>query len=352
MSQGQDPVDRAFEHAVGHDADRPARQSWQRRAFRQIGRAAYHLVDGDSSTGRWTKRGLLAIGAGIVLYYLVGAMIVHVIDDDLTYADYQRTAGGSRAVDMAAALIIREIDINGWTANAPFFEPGVILDNKPNFQQGIIYAIGRFTLEMSDQIGRTRGSSQVDADLDRAVGLLRYPGDRWHFDLTSSIAPTPTSESQYRSAAQALLGYNRRLAAGEATFDQRADNLLGTLNRIAADLGSGSAVIADHVATGRSRLIDLEADDVFYQTKGRLYGYTMIIKELGADFESIIAERGMQPVWDQLIESLETASRLQPLVVLNGAPDGQLAPSHLAAQGFYLLRARTRLREVTDILRN
>ena len=352
MSRGEDPVDRAFEDAVGPQGPQSAQQSWKRRAAKQIGQAAYHLVDGNSATGRWTKRALLGIVIAVLLYYCVGALVVHKIDDDLTYADYQRTDGGSQAVDMAAALIRREIDINGWQANAPFFEPGVILDNMPNFQQGIIYAIGRFALEMSDQIGRTRGSSPVDPDLDRAVGLLRYPGDRWHFDLSSSLAPTPTSESQYRSAAQALLAYNRRLAAGEATFDQRADNLLGTLDRIAADLGSSSAVTADHVVTGRSRIIDLEADDVFYQTKGRLYGYTMIIKELGADFAGIITERGMQPVWDQLIESLETAADLQPLVVLNGSPDGQLAPSHLAAQGFYLLRARTRLREITDILRN
>ena len=31
-------------------------------------------------------------------------------------------------------------------------------------------------------------------------------------------------------------------------------------------------------------------------------------------------------------------------------PDGFLIPNHLAAQGFYLLRARTQLREITSIL--
>jgi hypothetical protein len=37
-------------------------------------------------------------------------------------------------------------------------------------------------------------------------------------------------------------------------------------------------------------------------------------------------------------------------VVVNGDPAGQLLPSHLAAQGFFLLRARTQLKEVTNIL--
>lgn len=36
---------------------------------------------------------------------------------------------------------------------------------------------------------------------------------------------------------------------------------------------------------------------------------------------------------------------------MNGAPDSQFLPSHLAAQGFFVLRSRVLLREVTEILR-
>ena len=38
------------------------------------------------------------------------------------------------------------------------------------------------------------------------------------------------------------------------------------------------------------------------------------------------------------------------VVIVNGKPDGQLQPNHLAVQGFYLLRARTQLREISNIL--
>ncbi len=51
-----------------------------------------------------------------------------------------------------------------------------------------------------------------------------------------------------------------------------------------------------------------------------------------------------------MLGSMRHAAMLQPKVVVNGAPDAQLMPSHLAAQGFYLLRARTQLREITNIL--
>ena len=51
-----------------------------------------------------------------------------------------------------------------------------------------------------------------------------------------------------------------------------------------------------------------------------------------------------------MLDSLRQAAVLNPLVVVNGAPDGLYFPSHLAVQGFYLLRARTQLREIGSIL--
>ena len=51
-----------------------------------------------------------------------------------------------------------------------------------------------------------------------------------------------------------------------------------------------------------------------------------------------------------MVEALRAAAALQPLVVLNGAPDGTFIPSHLTAQGFYLLRARAILSDIADKL--
>ena len=53
---------------------------------------------------------------------------------------------------------------------------------------------------------------------------------------------------------------------------------------------------------------------------------------------------------EAMLESLRHTAELSPMVVVNGKPDAQAMPSHLAAQGFYLLRARTKLREITNIL--
>ena len=96
--------------------------------------------------------------------------------------------------------------------------------------------------------------------------------------------------------------------------------------------------------------IDFTSDDVFYSTKGKIYGYSMILKALGKDFASIIKEKELDTAWGQMIGSFDEAAKMDPWVVVNGSPDGQFLPSHLAAQGFYLLRARTQLQEVVNIL--
>ena len=299
---------------------------------------------------RWLPRLLVGLVVLIFVYYVGGALWIHKIDDDPTFTPPEPTQGGSYAVDMAAALIHREVDVNGWPANDPFFMPGYILDNMPNFQMGMMYALSRFGIELSDRLGRSRGSSSIDPDLDRAAGLLKYPGDIWLFDFRTSLAPTASSESQYRAARRALLAFNQRLANNQATYDIRADNLIGTVDRMNNDLGSMSGTIDEHLRDTSGWILNFTVDDIFYQTKGRLYGYYMILGALGRDFAPIINERNLTTVWNQMLDTAREAATQQPWVVLNGSPSSQFIPSHLATQGFMLLRLRTQLREIAAVL--
>lgn len=300
---------------------------------------------------RWI---IAAIVAALLLFYPAAMLWRHQINADVTFTPPPafQVANGSHAVAMAAALVDREINDAGWVANTPFPFPSYFLDNMPNFQLGLMYAISRFAIEMTDSLGRTRGSSQVDPDLDKASGLLKYDGTVWHWEPSVSIFPTAAAETQYLAGMRSLMSYNQRLGAGHATFDRRADNLKDILERIAADLGSTSAAIADRVADWRLFGIDRKADDVFYNTKGRLYGYYMILTGIGRDFEKVIADRRVEQVWQQMMDSMRAAAELQPWVVSNAAPDSLLLANHLSAQGFELLRARTQMREVTSVLAN
>ena len=298
---------------------------------------------------RWVLVALLGL---VVVGLPVGMLAVHKIDNDPRFAlaDADLPAGGSRTVAMIAALVHRETDVNRWVANDPWFLPGHWLDNMPNFQQGMIAALARATVEMRDQVGRARGTSQDDSDLREAAGLLQFPGNKWIIDLATSPWPQATSESQYRRARLALLNYNKRLAAGQAVFERRTDNLLATLDRIALDLGSSSAVLDQRITEHGGNPFDRRADDIFYSIKGQSYAYSLVMRELAQDFAAIVRERDVGTLWANMLASLDHAAAMDPWIVMNGSPDGILFPSHLAAQGFYVLRARAQLREITNVL--
>jgi hypothetical protein len=286
----------------------------------------------------------------VLLYYPLGALIVENIDDDPQFAARNVTPGESRAVATAADLVTREVDVHTWTPMMPFFTPAGILDNMPNYQRGIMAALGRFSTELMDQVGRTRGSSQTDRDLEQARGFLNEQPNIWLWQPSVSIWPSATSAQKYRAGRDKLVAYNKRLAAGQAVFERRADNLQALLDRIANDHGSDSAVIDQHIIESAGDLFDTRVDDIFYFNKGRLYANYLLMRELGADFESVIREKGLTSAWNGTVETFRIAAQLHPWIVWNGYPDGLLIPNHLAAQGFYLLRARTQLREISNIL--
>jgi hypothetical protein len=296
---------------------------------------------------RWGWRVLLV---ALILYFPIGAMVVESIDDDPQFQPRSVAPGESRTVATVADLVTREVDINTWTPMMPFFTPAGMLDNMPNFQRGIMAALGRFSTELMDQLGRTRGSSQTDRDLEQARGFLNEQPNVWIWQPTVSIWPSATSAQRYRAGRDKLVAYNKRLASGQAVFERRADNLQALIDRIANDHGSDSAAIDQHIIEQAGNLFDRQCDDIFYFNKGRLYANFLLLRALGSDFEGVIRERGLTNAWNGTVETFRIASQLDPWVVWNGWPDAFLIPNHLAAQGFYLLRARTQLREISAIL--
>ena len=307
------------------------------------------------TAGRSWRR--LKIG-GLVAARAAGGLLsrrmiwLHEIDDDPDFA-LASTApeGGSATVAVAADLIDREINTHRWVANDPFFMPGSLLDNMPNFQQGIIAALSRFAVELGDQIARTRGSSQIDRDLDTASGLLKYPGTVWIFDLAVSFAPTASSESQYRRAMRGAA----RLQPTAQPRARRPSRPGPTICRRPSSGSPPTSARPPRRSTGSSASAS--------RLRPRLRRRRPVLPEQGPplrllsaaardaiDFDKVIGERDLSGAWTQMLDSFRAAATLQPWVVVNGDPASQLLPSHLAAQGFFLLRARTQLKEITNIL--
>jgi hypothetical protein len=299
----------------------------------------------------WPKIFGLGVLIALLLYYPIGMLLMHRIGDDTGFASSMALRPGqSRAVATLAALIDREINTYRWTPHDPFFVPTAALDNLPNFQRGMQVGAALLIAEFRDRLARTPGSSAVDLDLQEAASRITTSAGQWNWNPRVELWPRSQAERHYDETIRRLRSYNVRLSEEGAVFDRRADNLQAVIDRINGDLGSHSAVIAARIEQHGDAFFDSRSDDIFYQAKGRVYVFFLVLRALGADFETLLAERQLTGAWHQMLGSLEAAARLRPLIVRNGKADSMLMPSHLAAQGFFLLRARAQLKEISEIL--
>ena len=62
--------------------------------------------------------------------------------------------------------------------HTPFF------DNKASFQRGVNQALRRTAIELVDSLGRIRGTSQVDSNLQGARGNMQFDEFTWYFGLS------------------------------------------------------------------------------------------------------------------------------------------------------------------------
>ena len=283
------------------------------------------------------------LGIVIILCYGIGAWSVHCIDANPDFAGAPTTPRQSRAVATVAGLILREVDVDSWTPNDPFFQPGWVLTDMPRYQEGIIAAAERFTAGMAERQGEGL-SPGADGDLHFAAGLLKYPGSVWKFASPGSFVPTASAEKQYRRAARTLQAYNGRLEDGALVYDRSPEALIAALSDIAMDLGAFSTAIEDRI--GQSG-----GSAVFNGTRGRLYTYSLLLRDLGLDYAQVIADRNLGDAWRHMLDSVRIAVAMDPWLVMNSSPEGTFVGNHLAVQGFYLLRVRQQLTDISTSLR-
>lgn len=273
-------------------------------------------------------------------------------------SDTARTCGRSAIAEVTSDLIDYNVNENAWISSMLLYKTGLFgipwdntpwLDNQASFQRGVNQAIRRTTIELVDTLGRIRGTSQIDQNLQDARGNMQFDESTWYFGLNPFGPKTPTP-SFYRAAIRDLNAFNTRLETCSAVFDARADNLIQFLDRIANDIGSTSAILRERSENYNGGWFDTRADDRFWFAYGQLYGYYGIIHAAGADFEDVIRQRAIGSLWQQTEEQLRAALRIRPFIISNGNESGWMMPSHLATMGFYVLRVRSNLVELRQVL--
>lgn len=284
----------------------------------------------------------------------------------------------SRIVQMETALIKLMVVENDWVPGSPQYRIGFFglvdfddtpfWDNKASFQIGMLDVVRRVSLDLADTLGRVRGTSQADPDLQAAQARLRTNERAWvinnPFDPQLQTV-TQSASASYRGAIPLYEKYNQRLADCDALFDVRRDNLRTLLDRIAADIGSMASQLQSRSqatvwsveakafvkGSGNNRgWFDFRADNLFHRARGQLFALHGLLQAVRLDFAKAVGQSDLEAVWDRLEQHVAEGARLDPMVVSNGREDGAISPDHLAVMGEKVLRARANLVELRDIL--
>lgn len=264
----------------------------------------------------------------------------------------------SAVVATSAALTDQNVNQNAWVSSTLLYKLGLFgldwdntpfMDNKASFQRGVNQVVRRTAIQLADNLGRVRGTSGINNDLQNARGNIQFDESTWYFGTDPFGFKTPTP-SYYRAAVESWNKFNTSLVSCEAVFDTRSDNLLQFLDGMASDLGNTSDILRRRSEEFNAGWFDTRADDRFWFAYGQLFAQYALLQATRADFSGVIRERNLTTIWTEMERQLQAALRIQPAIISNGSEDGWIMPTHLATMGFYILRVRSNMVEIQSIL--
>ena len=264
----------------------------------------------------------------------------------------------SAIVTLTADLTDMNVNQNNWISSTVLYKLGFFgvdwdntpfFDNKASFQRGVNQVVRRTAIQLVDTLGRVRGTSGINNDLQDARGNIQFDEGTWYFGTDPFGFKTPTP-GYYRAAVSSWQRFNSSLAGCDAVFDARADNLLQLLDGMASDLGNTSDILRRRSEEYNAGWFDTRADDRFWFAYGQLYAQHALLQGARADFSDVVRDRNLTAIWDEMDRQFAAALRIQPAIISNGSEDGWIMPTHLATMGFYILRVRSNLVEIRSVL--
>lgn len=265
-------------------------------------------------------------------------------------------------IEVATVLLDKR---GGYLANdiAP---PGVLMDNIPAWEYGVVVQLRDLALALRNDFARSQSQSVEDADLRQAHDLFSQSHSRWLL---------PSSESRYRQGIDRVEAYLTRLGDDDdqnAQFYARADNLAGYFDLVGKRLGSLSQRLSASVGQARvntdlagdpsaqqskpagdEQMVKtpwLQIDDVFYEARGTTWALLHFLRAVEHDFEPVLRDKNALVSLRQVIRELEESQAgLGSPMVLNGSPYGFFA-NHSLVMANYVSRANAALIDLRKLL--
>lgn len=285
---------------------------------------------------------LIGIPTFVFCYYALGCLMAENIDVQTEYKPAGKHIPMMEAPEAMSFLLKREVDDKMWTPNLPPVFPAYMLDNMPNFQIGIVYALRDVTAVMR---GFKQNTDAQKKDIKKAAEFLTYPPTIWLMNKKDGLGLAPSSNAQYRKASAELHKFGK-----DGVYYANAEDLSALLNRICKGLQKLAQQNENHQLEHDTDWFDTKSDDLFYRAKGYAFALWQITKTLGFDFRDTILEVNAYTEWTYLVNSLKKAAELGPFAVRNAPPQSFTAPNHLIMQNYYLLRAMASAEKINNKL--
>ena len=281
------------------------------------------------------KFGFLAIFGVIFIYYGLGLIISSKINTNL---EYKLTApNNTRYTTNALTYTLKtQVDDVQWTPALPIIFPAYFLDNLPSFQIGTKDAVKYLVKKMS--------AFYVDSELKKAGELLNYAPNIWLFSKTNDDTLAPGSAKQYRKALALLNTFSTKQSA---LYPLDIKELKYFLNSLDSLLDINIQNLDKHIREHSSDLINNNADNIFYSTKGNAFVIYYTIKGLTKDYQDQIVEAELYDDITTILKNLETALNFNPISIKNSSPEDVYSANHLIYLAYFLSQAQNKLKDVS-----
>ena len=273
---------------------------------------------------------------------------------------------GTTTTATLIAVVETLLEKRGGYLSNDMLPPGVLMDNVPSWEFGVIQQVRDLADALRIHISRSQTQSREDPDLAEAAPQFQFTNDRWIL---------PSTESQYRNGIQAMGGYLERLADADDTdaqFYARADNLSAWLTDVQARLGNLATALASSVGESRidaglageraasqstprpkeitERTPWLEIDNVFYEARGACWALIQFLRAAEVDFANVLEDKNATASLQNVIRYLEpTQATVWSPLILNGTGFGFTA-NHSLVMGSYISRANAAIIELKTLL--
>jgi hypothetical protein len=215
-----------------------------------------------------------------------------------------------------------------------FIMPGRRQARLRAFQIGAASAVGAFATSRDERRPRS------DPDLAAAAG-----------ELASLALDDDLEMGDLIAGREALARFGDRAGDGRARFAATPEGMSALALACQTAALAHTAELASRVQSGRSWLIDADAEASFYRARGNAYGWRLVLSAFGRDMASNALARA-EPEWSELVAATEDAASYQPLFVLNGPQQSSAAPNHLAELTVKLTRVSAAAEQLANKIRS